>query len=599
MNKLHIASNFNLPAEFAGRRTAIFGISGSGKSNTATVFVEQLLSAGEQVVLIDPKGEGWGLLSLANGKPSNLPLIVFGEPNGHIETLNESHGQLLADFVVESGRSVVLSLLGFESDQSERRFVATFLRQLYRRKSRQGHPTRTLVVIDEAHLFVPENIRGDAAELAGAVQRIVRQGRSFGIGTLLIDQRPQDVSKRVVTQCDTLICHQLVHKLDRDALREWVRGYDVDGRGEQFLESLARLEPGEAWIWSPAWLKLFQRTKIHQRRTFDSGAAPDGSVAARSAQRANVDLDALRGQLAEIVEKAKADDPKELKRQIAELRRQIQQQPKSAPPAEPKIVEVPVITDQQIAEMTKVLKAFEEGRHGIAYSLEVFMKVGTEWQKAIDHIQNRRASNESPKIYRHPRSSSGPVSGNGPPAKHAHKAQPNSAVETKSIPAMDDEMITGPEQRILDALAWCESIGINEPEQTAVAFLAGYTIGGGAWNNPRGRLRVRGFIDYLSGDRLKLTEAGRVHATAPDSPLTTEAMHKAVMDRLPGPERKLLQVLLDIYPDSIENDELARRAGYEPGGGAFNNPRGRLRSLGIVEYPERGKVAARGVLFVG
>jgi hypothetical protein len=48
----------------------------------------------------------------------------------------------------------------------------------------------------------------------------------------------------------------------------------------------------------------------------------------------------------------------------------------------------------------------------------------------------------------------------------------------------------------------------------------------------------------------------------------------------------------------VENDQLARAAGYEPGGGAFNNPRGRLRSLGLVEYPERGKVVARPILFL-
>src|SRR5579862_3081770 len=155
---VEIAPGLSLPVELAGRRTAVFGISGSGKSNTATVIVEQLLEAGEQVVLVDPKGEAWGLLSLASGKSSNLPVILFGEPNGHIETLSEAHGPRLADFVVETGKSVALSLLGFESDQSERRFVATFLRQLYRRKSRQPHPTRTLVVLEEAHLFVPEAV---------------------------------------------------------------------------------------------------------------------------------------------------------------------------------------------------------------------------------------------------------------------------------------------------------------------------------------------------------------------------------------------------------------------------------------------------------
>jgi len=57
-------------------------------------------------------------------------------------------------------------------------------------------------------------------------------------------------------------------------------------------------------------------------------------------------------------------------------------------------------------------------------------------------------------------------------------------------------------------------------------------------------------------------------------------------------------VLIDVYPEALDNTELARRAGYEPGGGAFNNPRGRLRTLGLVDYPERGMVVARPVLFL-
>jgi hypothetical protein len=34
------------------------------------------------------------------------------------------------------------------------------------------------------------------------------------------------------------------------------------------------------------------------------------------------------------------------------------------------------------------------------------------------------------------------------------------------------------------------------------------------------------------------------------------------------------------------------------GAGAFNNPRGRLRSLGLVEYPQPGHVAAKSLLFL-
>lgn len=79
--------------------------------------------------------------------------------------------------------------------------------------------------------------------------------------------------------------------------------------------------------------------------------------------------------------------------------------------------------------------------------------------------------------------------------------------------------------------------------------------------------------------------------------LTREELHRRVLNRLPGPEQKILRVLLDAYPKPVGNHDLARAAGYEPGGGAFNNPRGRLRSLGLVHYPSQGFVAAREILF--
>jgi hypothetical protein len=571
VSKLKIADGLALPAEIAGRRTAVFGISGSGKSNTAAVLAEQLIGAGEQVVMVDPKGEAWGLLSLANGKPSNLPAIIFGEPNGHIEALSETHGPRLADFVVDTGRSVALSLLGFESDQSERRFVATFLRQLYRRKSRQPHPTRTLVILDEAHLFVPENVRGDGAELSGAVQRIVRQGRSFGIGTLLVDQRPQDVAKRVITQCDTLVCHQLVHNTDRTALSDWVRGYDTDGRGKTFLETVATLEPGEAWVWSPAWLKVFQRVKVHRRKTFDSGAAPDGSAAARTVQRANVDLDELRGQLAEVVEKAKADDPKELRKKVAELERKLRERPAETVEVE-RVVKVPVLENGQLDRTEKIAARLEGFGEKLKSEGERYLSEAGELRRLI------LPAFATPK----------------PPAQ---VVRPATAPRPLPAPRPPSEGLTGPEQRILDALAWLESIGNAQPEQTAAAFLAGYTIGGGAWNNPKGRLRGRGLIEYR-GDCLALTDAGRALANPPTDTLTTAELHRKVMERLPGPERKILQVLLDVYPDDLPYDELARRSGYAEGGGAFNNPRGRLRSLGLVDYPAPGRVVARPILFL-
>ncbi len=178
------------------------------------------------------------------------------------------------------------------------------------------------------------------------------------------------------------------------------------------------------------------------------------------------------------------------------------------------------------------------------------------------------------------------------------KVLQSAATSPRNAEADRSEGLTGPEQRILDALAWLSSIGVERPEQAAVAFLAGYTIGGGAFNNPKGKLRGKGLIEYVPGDCLLLTDSGRQVANLPTAPLTTEALHTAVLIRLPGPEQKILRVLLDAYPAPVSYEELARLAGYAEGGGAFNNPRGRLRSLGLIEYPGRGVAVAKPLLFL-
>jgi hypothetical protein len=70
------------------------------------------------------------------------------------------------------------------------------------------------------------------------------------------------------------------------------------------------------------------------------------------------------------------------------------------------------------------------------------------------------------------------------------------------------------------------------------------------------------------------------------------------LSRLPGSQGKILRVLLEAYPQCLENAGLARRAGYKPGGGAYNNPLGRLHSLGLIEYTERAQVVGSAVLFL-
>jgi hypothetical protein len=164
------------------------------------------------------------------------------------------------------------------------------------------------------------------------------------------------------------------------------------------------------------------------------------------------------------------------------------------------------------------------------------------------------------------------------------------------VPAKDTGLPT-PEQRILDALAWLETIWVDRPEQPAVAFLAGYTFGSGAYNNPRGQLKKKGLIAYHPGNTMALTEAGKASANRQHFQLTAKVLHEHVLRRLPSPEQRLLLPLLAAWPKAMDQKELAAAANYQHGSGAFNNPRGRLRTLGLVEFPAPGQIVARDLLF--
>lgn len=111
-----------------------------------------------------------------------------------------------------------------------------------------------------------------------------------------------------------------------------------------------------------------------------------------------------------------------------------------------------------------------------------------------------------------------------------------------------------------------------------------------------------GFIDYPSAGTVALTDAGRAVATPADIERTTAGLQDAIFRRLAEPERRVLAGVVDAYPDSLTKQDAGEQAGYTVGakvGGTFGNILGRLRSLGLIDYPAPGQVVATDVLFLG
>lgn len=116
-----------------------------------------------------------------------------------------------------------------------------------------GRPSPVLVVLEEAHRYLGE---GATAMTRDAANRIAREGRKYGIGLLLVTQRPSELPDTALAQSGTLIALRLSNSADqgkiRHALPESVAG---------LAEALPSLRTGEAVISGEA-LILPARTLI-------------------------------------------------------------------------------------------------------------------------------------------------------------------------------------------------------------------------------------------------------------------------------------------------------------------------------------------------
>jgi len=76
-----------------------------------------------------------------------------------------------------------------------------------------------LVVCEEAHRYVPN--RGEAQYEAAqeAIRRLAKEGRKYGIGLMLVSQRPNEVEATVLSQCNSWIILRITNDADRQHVR--------------------------------------------------------------------------------------------------------------------------------------------------------------------------------------------------------------------------------------------------------------------------------------------------------------------------------------------------------------------------------------------
>jgi len=119
----------------------------------------------------------------------------------------------------------------------------------------------------------------------------------------------------------------------------------------------------------------------------------------------------------------------------------------------------------------------------------------------------------------------------------------------------------------------------------------------GSFRNYLGALRSAGLIAYPADDLVALTPAGRATAQPADAPPTLRALHEAWLSKLPRPQANILRLVLECHPGEITRNQLGDALGVAPTTGSFRNYLGAMRTLGLIDYPADGLVAATEVLF--
>jgi DNA helicase HerA-like ATPase len=205
---------------------------------------------------------------------------------GQLESLLElglfSGTETPIDELLRPGKAAVIDMTGI-LPELQSMIVSRLLTDIFEaRKRRMISPG--MVVIEEAHNYIPERGTGNAAS-TNIVRTIAAEGRKFGVGLMVISQRPARVDKNVISQCNTQIIMRVTNPNDLKALSK-----GLEGMTGELEEEIKRLPPGVAMLVSneierPITVNVRPRKSRHGGVSTQIVVKDDAVAAPKSASR--------------------------------------------------------------------------------------------------------------------------------------------------------------------------------------------------------------------------------------------------------------------------------------------------------------------------
>ena len=163
--------------------------------------------------------------------------------------------------VIQPGHVTIVDLSDLIDVRKKQIIVSYFAQKLFFERRKKSIPP-FLLVLEEAHQYIPEKAPSDHSIARSIMRTIAREGRKFGASLCLVSQRPIQLDTTTLSQCSTNVILRISNPYDLDHIGKSAEALD---RGS--LDMITSLRVGEALlvgeaVSNPVFFKVRQRKSI-------------------------------------------------------------------------------------------------------------------------------------------------------------------------------------------------------------------------------------------------------------------------------------------------------------------------------------------------
>ncbi len=235
----------HFPPEIVYAEMFVTGLSGSGKSYTCGVLMEEFSRLGLQFVCFDSLGAHKGLKQL----PNVVEIVPTMEMHPNME-------RFVDEIETNPDMSAVIDCSHID-DQTTQKIVAEYVEAMFRKRMNRG----IMTLFEECQDLVPQN--KPSLESYGPIVKMCKKGRQYGYGVCLISQRPSEVAKPALTQCTIHIIHGVIQTRDLMAVKDQIAQGTDRTATNNLLDKIRNFDTGECLIYSPSLIPDMTNTRNH------------------------------------------------------------------------------------------------------------------------------------------------------------------------------------------------------------------------------------------------------------------------------------------------------------------------------------------------